>query len=243
MSNMTVEILYKDLTNIYGDIGNIKLLEKSLPKAKFVYTTVNEKPYFVSHKVDMIYMGSMPEEYEDIILKALNKYTDKLKELIEKGTVVLFTGTAFELSGKYVEEHGKKKKTLDIIDDIYFKKDKDKRHNSLFVGEFNDIKIVGNKSQFSYMYGKNKHPFIKANENCMGMNPDRKDEGVHYKNFFGIQVLGPVLVLNPLLFRYILDILKVKDKFYLEDLLVEAYNKRVTELLKPGKRYILKDHG
>ena len=243
MSNMTIEILYKDLTNVYGDVGNIKILEKSLPKAKFVYTSVNEKPYFVSNKVDMIYMGSMPDEYEDIILKALDKHKAKLKKLIEDGTVVLMTGTAFELCGDYILENSKKKKTLGLINNIYFERDKDNRHNSLFVGSFDNIKIVGNKSQFCFMYGDNKHPFITAGDGCMGMNESSNLEGVHYKNFFGTHVLGPILILNPLFLKHILGLMGVKDKIYLEDLLIEAYEKRLIELEKPGKRYILRDHG
>lgn len=240
---MVIEILYKDLTNIYGDIGNIKILEKNLPDAKFVYTAVKDTPYFVNNKVDMIYMGSFPDEYLDIILKSLSKYKSKLKEQIEKNVLVLFTGTAFEICGSYIEEGGSKKSTLSLFEDVYFICDKDKRHNSLFVGTFNNTKIVGNKSQFTFMYGDNKYPFITAKEGCMGMNKDSRCEGIHYKNFFGTQVLGPILILNPLFLKYILKNLTKMKKIYLEDLMMEAYNNRLNEFDKPGRRYILKDHG
>ncbi len=240
---MKIEILYKDLTNIYGDVGNIKILEKNLPDAEFIYTSVNEKPYFVDNKVDMIYMGSMPDEYVDIILKALGKYKNRLKELIEDNTVMLFTGTAFELCGEYILENDNKQETLGLIDDIYFKRDKDHRHNSLFIGTFDDIKIVGNKSQFCYTYGENHYPFIVADDRCMGMNKDTQKEGIYYKNFFGTQVLGPILILNPLFLKYLLGLLGKNDKLYLEDLMMEAYDKRLKELEKPDKRFILKDHG
>lgn len=240
---MTIEILYKELTNIYGDIGNIKILEKNLPKAKFIYTKINEVPYFVNNKVDMIYMGSFPDEYLDIILKELSKYKSKLKELIEKNVFVMLTGTAFEICGSYVEENNTKKETLSLFEDIYFVCNKDKRHNSLFVGTFNNTKIVGNKSQFSYMYGNNKYPFITAKEGCMGMNESTQLEGIHYKNFFGTQLLGPILILNPLLLKYILKKLANIKNLYLEDLMMEAYNNRLKEFDRPGRRYILKDHG
>lgn len=242
-NNMTIEILYSELTNIYGDVGNIRILEKNLKDAKFIYTKINEEPHFVKNKVDMIYMGSMPEEYVEIILKALKKHTKRLKELIEKDTVMLFTGTAFELCGDYIIENDKKQETLGLINNIYFKRDKDKRHNSLFIGNFNDIKIVGNKSQFCYTYGENKYPFIEADPRCMGMNEETKKEGIHYKNFFGTQVLGPILILNPLFLKYLLKLLKHNDKLYLEDLMMEAYNNRLKELENPDKRFILKDHG
>lgn len=72
-------------------LGILKILEKNLPDAKFIYTSVNEKPYFADNKVDMIYMGSMPDEYVEIIVKALVKYKTRLKELIEDKVVMLFT--------------------------------------------------------------------------------------------------------------------------------------------------------
>ena len=43
---MTVEILYSEVCNLFGDIGNIRYLEKSLPDSEFIYTRLGEKPYF-----------------------------------------------------------------------------------------------------------------------------------------------------------------------------------------------------
>ena len=39
---MVVEILYPELTNIFGDYANITYLEKCMPEAKFIYTTISK---------------------------------------------------------------------------------------------------------------------------------------------------------------------------------------------------------
>lgn len=239
---MKIEILYPELTNIYGDLANVRYLEECLPKANFIKTSINEEPYFVNHKVSMIYIGSMPDEYQDIILKELGKYKKRLIELIKNDVLVIATGSAFELFGKYILEDGKKTKGLGVFDN-YFVRDKNKRHNSLFIGNYKDMKIVGNKSQFTYMYGDIKHPFITAREGCFGVNENSNIEGICYHHFFGTYLLGPFLILNPYFTKYVLGLIGYNGKLKYEDDVVKAYDKRVKSLERKNARYILHDHG
>ena len=226
---MVVEILYPELTNIFGDYANITYLEKCMPKAKFIYTSINKEPYFIKNKVDMIYLGSMSEEYQKIIVEKLTKYK---KNLIE-----LFTGVATEIIGNYIIENDKKQKCLGLFD-VYFERNKTKRHNSLFLGNFEKFKIVGNKSQFTMMYGDNKYPFIEVHDGCVGMNLNFKYEGIHYRNFFATQLLGPLLILNPYFTDYLIK-LKNKDfKLEYKKDIIQNYKNRL-ELLENRKKYII----
>ena len=143
---MVVEILYPELTNIFGDYANITYLEKCMPKAKFIYTSINKEPYFIKNKVDMIYLGSMSEEYQKIIVEKLTKYKKNLIECIEKDVIVLFTGMATEIIGNYIIENDKKQKCLGLFD-VYFERNKTKRHNSLFLGNFEKFKYRRNNSK------------------------------------------------------------------------------------------------
>lgn len=240
---MKIEILYEDITNVYGDLGNIRYLKKLFKENEIIHTSINEEPYFAKHKVDMIYLGSMPDEYTNLVVEKLMPYRDKLKELIENNVLVLFTGSSFEIVGDYIEEGNNKYETLSLFKGIYFKRDKNNRHNSLFIGKFKDIKIVGFKHQFTLMYGKNKYPFITAKEGCVGMNLNSNKEGIHYKNFYGTYILGPILVLNPLFTKYILESIGYKKKLFLEDTLMESYNIRLQDYDRDGKRYLLGTHG
>ena len=121
---------------------------------------------------------------------------------------------------------------------VYFERNKTKRHNSLFLGNFEKIKIVGNKSQFTMMYGDNKYPFIEVHDGCVGMNLNFKYEGIHYRNFFATQLLGPLLILNPYFTDYLIK-LKNKDfKLEYKKDIIQNYKNRL-ELLENRKKYII----
>ena len=41
---MKIEILYPEMSNIYGDYGNIMFLKKCLPEAEFIETSLHTEP-------------------------------------------------------------------------------------------------------------------------------------------------------------------------------------------------------
>jgi len=112
------------------------------------------------------------------------------------------------------------------------------RFNCLFRGTFEDMTIVGFKTQFTFAYSEDfKHPFIKVDKGT-GMNPDTGTEGIHYKNFFGTYVIGPLLTLNPYFTRYLLKTIGVEDpKLAFEDVIIDAYDRRLKEFLDPKCNY------
>ena len=105
------------------------------------------------------------------------------------------------------------------------------------------MKNVGNNSQFTYMYGDIKHPFITAREGCFGVNENSNIEGICYHHFFGTYLLGPFLILNPYFTKYVLGLIGYNGKLKYEDDVVKAYDKRVKSLERKNARYILHDHG
>ena len=100
---MKIEILYPEITNIYGDGANIVFLVKMFDD--IVFTHINEEPYFVKNDVDFIYMGSHSDEYDNLIVEKLMPHKDRLMQLIENNKIVLFTGTAIELCGNHIEKY------------------------------------------------------------------------------------------------------------------------------------------
>ena len=99
---MKIEILYSEVCNLYGDRGNITLLESCFDKKDFVYTSLNDEPYFVKHDVAFIYMGPMSESVEEKVITALKPYHNRIKELIDNKKVFLFVGNALEVLGKEI---------------------------------------------------------------------------------------------------------------------------------------------
>ena len=232
---MKIEILFPEFCNLYGDISNIKYLKKCLSnqKVKYIETSFDMEPSFVTQDINFIYLGPMTENRQEKLIKNLMPYKKRIEELIEKNTVFLFTGNALEILGKYIEnEDGIKIEALGIFD-VYAKRDMMHRHNSLFIGEYNNIKIVGFKSQFTMMYGNNTDNYFLKVEKGIGINKESKLEGINKNNFFGTYLTGPILILNPLFTKKILQILGVdKPKLYLEKDLKASYEERLRDFYR-----------
>ena len=157
--DLKIEVLFPEFCNLYGDISNIKYLKKCLPNAKFYETAFDEELIFIKEKVNFIYLGPMTEKMQEKVINKLKPYKERIKELIDENVVFLVTGNAIEIFGKYIEnEDGTKIDALDIFD-IYAKRDMLHRHNSIFIGNWEDIKVVGFKSQFTFAYGNNENDF------------------------------------------------------------------------------------
>jgi CobQ-like glutamine amidotransferase family enzyme len=112
-----VEILYPELCNLFGDVGNIKYLQQCLElehrnDIAFMQTSFTQDPLFLTRDVNLIYMGAMTERTQEKIVAKWSKepYRSRLAELIENGTVFLFTGNAFEIMGSYIKDEDTTKK-------------------------------------------------------------------------------------------------------------------------------------
>lgn len=227
---MKIEVLYNDVANLYGDLFNIHYLEKTIPNVKVYYTGLNDKPKFIDEKIDLIYMGPMMERFQEVIIRKLRPYKNKIEELIEKDIVFLITGNALEIFGNKIDNI----KALGIFKTIA-KRNFTKHHNSCFIGEFQNIKMVGFKSQFSETYN-NLYPFIKV-INGNGINISDQYEGIRYRNFFGTYLIGPILIYNPLFTKYLLKILNQKTQLAYEKDVLKAYEIRKQEFLAEDLKF------
>lgn len=229
----TIEILFPEFCNLYGDISNIRYLKKCIPKANFIQTSFNDEPAFLSQEVNLIYMGPMTEKMQEKVIKKLKPYKEKIKELIEKNVVFLITGNAIEIFGNHIEnEDGSRIEGLDIFD-IYAKRNMLKRHNSNFVGKYEDIELVGFKSQFTFSYGENEANYFAKVEKGIGLNPESNLEGIQKNNFIATYLIGPILILNPEFTKKILEKIGIENpNIAFEEDVKKAYEQRLNELKK-----------
>lgn len=154
-----------------------------------------ETPRFTKEPVDLIYLGSMSESHQELAIRRLLPHAGVLRQYVESGGVLLATGNALELFGTYIQEGKRQIPALGLFP-CHAVRDMEHRHNSMFLGTFGDMKIVGARSQFSFSYGDFPHPFLQVTGGY-GIYPEARVEGIHYKNFFATYLLGPFLVLNP----------------------------------------------
>ena len=79
---MKIEKLYPEVCNLFGDISNIKYLKKCLPDAEIIKTEINSEPAFVTQDIDMIYMGPMPENIQEVAIRKFRPYKEKFVKII-----------------------------------------------------------------------------------------------------------------------------------------------------------------
>ena len=227
---MKIEVLYPEICCLFGDKANMRYFEMCLPEAEFIRTPVSEMPRFLTEDVDMVYFGSCSESNQERILSRLKEHKQRIEELIEKGVIFLMTGNSFEIMGNFIEKpDGEKIEALGIVD-FYAKRTIPKRNNSLFIGKFGDMEIVGYTSRFSHSYD------IKAEDAFIGVTKgygsfvDAKTEGIRKNNLYGTYLLGPFLIQNPWFTKYLMGKLGVENPVLaFESDVMKAYDIRVKE--------------
>lgn len=231
--NLKIEILFPEFCNLYGDISNMKYLKKCLPNANFIETAFDEEPTFIKEKVNFIYLGPMTESMQEKVITKLRPYKERIKELIEENIIFLVTGNAIEIFGEYIEnEDGSRIEALGIFN-IYAKRDMLHRHNSTFIGKWEDIEIVGFKSQFTFGYGDNKENYFAEVEKGIGLNKESNLEGIQKNNFVATYLIGPILILNPYFTKKLIQKMGIEEpKIAFEEDAIEAYNQRLEEFRK-----------
>ena len=236
--NIRIEVLYGEFANLFGELQNIHYLQECLPQAEIIHTSLGDVPEFTKSKVQLVYMGAMTESQQELVIEALKPYRDEMERQIEAGTVFLMTGNAMETMEAYIEnEDGSRIAGLNIFD-TYAKRNMMHRYNSLILGSFQGIKLVGFKAQFSHSYGNNEGSYFFDVIRGDGLYPGSKKEGLRRNNFFGTYTVGPVLVLNPLFVKYLMELMGAENpKLAHEEAVMAAYRQRLKEFEDEKLRY------
>lgn len=202
---VSVLYLYYDFLNLYGDNGNVRIMEKRLKDQGFdveiVRKTVTDDDISFDG-FDFIYCGSGTESKRLAAAKHLKRFAKELDAAISSGTPVLFTGNAWGMLAKTITTlYGDKEEGVGLFD-FDLKEEIKKRFtgdsvetaegfDDPFVGFINKCDIIENFD--GYMFKVKK---------TIGQVPYTED-GIRKENFFGISLIGPVLVKNPFFAGYL----------------------------------------
>ena len=176
---MTIRVahLYYDLMNLYGEIGNLKVIEYQLKKQKINVIidklSLNDKIEF--EKYDLIYMGSGTKKSTLLVLEDLKKYKQQVKEYIENNKFMLVTGNSINVFSKKIGDT----EALNKFD---------------FNISYSNARLVGDVILDNIIGFQNRDTLIENNNNPIFNN---SEIGIHYKNFYGTYIIGPLLIRNP----------------------------------------------
>ena len=131
-----IELLYPEYCNIYGESYSIEYLSRCSSDINVIRTNNRETPAFVDRDVDMIYLGCSPERKQEHIISLLMPYKDRIRELIDKGTLFLITGNAIEIFGESITDGDRVIPALGIFDFTATRYMNRERHNSQYIGTF-----------------------------------------------------------------------------------------------------------
>ena len=162
--------LYYDLMNLYGEIGNLKVIEYQLKKQKINVIidklSLNDKIEF--EKYDLIYIGSGTKKSTLLVLEDLKKYKQQVK-------FMLVTGNSINVFSKKIGDT----EALNIFD---------------FNISYSNTRLVGDVILDNIIGFQNRDTLIENNNNPIFNN---SEIGIHYKNFYGTYIIGPLLIRNP----------------------------------------------
>ena len=186
--------------NLYGDYGNVVMLQKRLEELG-MDVAVDERSdsdvLFDGTSYDFIYCGAGTEKKRDKALGLLAAEKDALKDAIESGVHVLFTGNSWEMLGKSIHTvDGEDVAGLGIFDYTTSETDIRITHDIVAGTELLDRPVVGFVNKCGSVADVKTPLFTK-----LMLGPGNSEgagcEGFRYKNFCGTELIGPLLVKNP----------------------------------------------
>lgn len=228
---MVIEILAYDAGTLFGEHGHQLILKQVFQNHTIIETSLTQEPYFIQHDVDLVYVGGMSENHLMRLNETLKPHQHRLNELIDKGVYFLVFGNSLTIFGTSIdfEDHGMVE-TLDIFKFSTIQKYRP-RINNYILGHNETHVFTAHKSQFTQSYpDETFSDFFFTIDQGFGMNRASRNEGVHYKNFYGTTCVGPFLALNPLFMKdlfYQLDSSLPLPKGF--DTMVEAFHLRAED--------------
>ncbi|MBR3988024.1 MAG: hypothetical protein IKK10_01835 [Clostridia bacterium] len=201
--------LYSDFMNLYGEYGNVRLLTKAL-EDKGCEVILDKKTVTDTEidfaEYDFIYCGAGTESKRTFSLNHLKKFKDSLKSAFDAGKAILFTGNSWEMLGKTINTaDGRVLEGLNLFG--FTVKEQNARRLTGDIkakADFLDNELIGFINKCSEVENVTSPLFT------LTMKPESfsfETEGIHEKNLFGTQIVGPVLVKNPAFCNYIAELI------------------------------------
>lgn len=198
MKEIKILHLFPRLLSLYGEYGNVAMLERTIKAAGHPITVESyENGELTISGYDLIYVGAGTEDNLLEAIRRLMPYKENIAASITGNQLWLATGNAMTLFGASVTMHENVTEALGSFDyttNIYDSK--------RYLGDVLSKECFG--SEFvgfintSCVYEGITAPLLELKlGNQLGNDKHSSDDGIHKNNFYGTQLIGPVLVKNP----------------------------------------------
>ena len=233
MKNIKILHLLPDLLSLYGEYGNVAILEKVLKDNGHSVTVQkwNGGELALSN-ADFIYIGSGTEENLMEAVKRLLPYQEVIAESIDSGKLWLATGNAPALFGKSVTWKESNQEALAVAS-FETAIDTTKRFlGDVLTEDYLGAPMLGFINTSCIM--KDVPPIMTIRLNPkLGNDKQSSGEGFRICNFYATQLIGPVLTKNPHFLAHIYEKLTGEVLQIIPDTnLAKAYAVSLSELTK-----------
>ena len=198
MKEIKILHLFPKLLSLYGEYGNLLVLKTTLENHGYtVKIDQFEDGALTLEGYDMVYVGTGTEDNLMEAVRRLMPHSEKITASISGGTKWLATGNAMTLFGAEITRFGAVSKALGCFD--YTTELQDDRR---YLGDVLTETAFGNPLvgfiNTSSVYKGISSPLLtlKLGAN-LGSDKKTAADGIHTGNFYGTQLIGPVLVKNP----------------------------------------------
>jgi len=211
MKEIKILHLFPKLLSLYGEYGNVRVIEKYLKENG--YSTVCDECEYPDKTdltgYDFFYVGSGTEANLVEASKRLLQKKDCVNNLISEGRVFLVTGNAMSLFGKAISMNGNEYPAVASFDystETYT----DKRFSGDILTDDSNIfesKLIGyiNTSCVYSGIGEGICRILLNPE--LGNDKKSASDGFKANNFFATQLIGPFAVKNPYAMKKICETL------------------------------------
>lgn len=198
MKEIKILHLFPKLLSLYGEYGNVAVLKKTLENSGISVTvdTYEDGPLELEG-FDLVYVGAGTEDNLMEAIRRLLPHSAQIKASITSGIKYLATGNAMTLFGCAVERAGNKSAALDCFPYTTLLEDNKRYLGDVLTEDAFGRPLVGFVNTSS-IYSDVPSPLLTLKLNpALGNDKRNCVDGIHVGNFYGTQLIGPMLVKNP----------------------------------------------
>lgn len=229
--SLTVNWMYPDLMNTYGDRGNVIALKMRCLWRKIQVDIISHTLESCAEDLkdsDLIFMGGAQDSQQKLVSRDLyKKKGETLKKLVENGIPGLFICGAYQFLGHYYQPaEGPKIPGLSIFDikTIHFGLSKPRAIGNIVL-KWNKEILVGFENHGGRTYLGHGVKSLGLVVKGYGNNGEDQTEGVIYKNAIGTYLHGPILPKNPKLSDWLIS--KALERKYQQEINLEPLDDRL----------------